>query len=196
MLYYPRNITPEKVNQLPLIHYEGKIHVIEDPKDELTCLEQLQKESLLGFDTETRPSYRSGVIYPPALVQFATSEAVYLIRLIKHKFTLLLTELMQNGNIIKTGVAVHDDVSELQTLAMFRPENLLDLSQVAARFNIKKKGLRNLAALFLERRISKNGQLSPWHQPRLSNKQIRYAATDAWISREIYLNMQKHGMIL
>lgn len=195
MFYYPRDITPDKVNQLPLIRYEGDIHIIDKPEDELRCLEQLQKESLLGFDTETRPTYRAGVFYPPALVQFATSDAVYLVRLTDHKFENLLKKVLGNKKIVKAGVAVHDDVSDLQGLVRFNPANFVDLSNVAERHSIKKKGLRNLAALFLQRRVSKNGRLSPWHQPRLSKKQIRYAATDAWVSRELYLQMKHHGLI-
>jgi len=195
VFYYPRDITPDKVNQLPLIRYEGDIHIIDKPEDELRCLEKLQKESLLGFDTETRPTYRAGVFYPPALVQFATSDAVYLVRLTDHKFETLLKKVLGNKKIVKTGVAVHDDVSDLQGLVKFNPANFVDLSNVAEKHSIKKKGLRNLAALFLQRRVSKNGRLSPWHQPRLSKKQIRYAATDAWVSRELYLQMKQHGLI-
>lgn len=196
MYYYPRDITPDKVNQLPLIRYEGKIHVIENPEDERRCLDKLQSESLLGFDTETRPTYRSGVFYPPALVQLAASDAVYLIRLTNHKFEALLTTLLESKKIVKAGVAVRDDVSDLQGLVRFNPQNFVDLSSIAEKYSIKKKGLRNLAALFLERRVSKNGRLSPWHQPKLTKKQIRYAATDAWISRELYLQMKHHGLIL
>ena len=195
-MYYAKEITPEKVNQLPLIRYEGAIHIIDKPEEEQWCIEHLQGEALLGFDTETRPTYRSGVYYPPALVQLAASDAVYLIRLTSHKFEGLLSSLLENEQIVKAGVAIHDDVSDLQGLVRFTPQNFVDLSSIADRYSIKKKGLRNLAALFLERRVSKNGRLSPWHQPKLTKKQIRYAATDAWISREIYLQMKHHGLIL
>ena len=181
---------------MPLVKYEGDIHIVDKPEDEVQCLERLQNETLLGFDTETRPTFRSGVFYPPALVQLAASDAVYLIRLTNYKFEHLLTTLLESKKIIKAGVAVRDDISDLQGLVMFNPQNFIDLSNVADRHRIKKKGLRNLAALFLERRVSKNGRLSPWHQPELSKKQIRYAATDAWISRELYLQMKQHGLIL
>ena len=144
------------------------------------------KETHLGFDTETRPSFKKGEYYPPALIQLATASCVYLFRISKTETFAPLLALLESQDILKTGVAIKDDVKELRRMEDFQPAGFVEIADITVKLGYENRGHRPLAALLLGGRISKAAQVSNWAREELDNKQIRYAATDAWISREIY----------
>jgi ribonuclease D len=192
---FPKRISKEEVRDLPLADYKGAIHIVTSAKSLKACLPKLLKEPVLGFDTETRPSFRKGVAHPIALLQFATQDAAYLIRLNQIGFSEGLQELLSSPNVVKAGVAIHDDIKGLQDLAPFVPQGFVELSALARKLGIVTCGLRNLAGIFLNLRVSKKAQLTNWEQAELTESQLQYAATDAWISREIYLFLQREGWL-
>ncbi|HKJ33575.1 MAG TPA: 3'-5' exonuclease [Balneolales bacterium] len=192
---YPQAITKQEINTLPLGRYQGDIHIITSQEKEQQAYEVLENETLLGFDTETRPAFTKGVIYPTSLLQLAGENAVYLFRLTHIGFPEKLQQILANPSITKVGVAIRDDLRELKNISKFYPTNFRDLNKIADQLNIQNKGLRNMAALFLGIRISKTNRVSPWHRPVLSAGQISYAATDAWASREIYLKIKSRSLL-
>jgi ribonuclease D len=149
---------------------------------------------VLGFDTETRPSFRKGKNYTPSLIQIALPDEVFLFHLNWLPLGADLIGLLEDPRVIKTGVAARDDMRELAKLSPFTPHGVVDLDEVAAKNGIKTPGLRSLAAMFLGLRISKGEQCSNWGNKALSPRQIRYAATDAWVSRAIYFSMRNAGL--
>jgi len=192
---YLQAITKEEVNTLPLGRFEGDIHIITSKKEEEKAYYELEDETLLGFDTETRPSFKKGIRYPTSLVQLAGEKAVYLFRLTHIGFPERLQDLLSNPSITKVGVAIRDDLKDLKRISKFHPTNFEDLNKIADYLNLQNKGLRNLTAMFLGFRISKTNRVSPWHKNQLSDGQITYAATDAWASREVFLQMKYANLI-
>lgn len=192
---YKRKITKAEINELPLKRYMGEIRIVRTPEELEDALVVLRRSSVLGFDTETRPTFRKGKINLPSLVQLACAEAVYLIQLSWMPFSEALATLLEDDAVIKTGVAVRDDIRDLQKLHAFQPGGIIDLGEVAKQFGLETHGLRNLAANFLHFRISKGAQCSNWSNKELGEQQILYAATDAWVSREIYLRMAELGLL-
>lgn len=175
--------------------YEGPIHVIQTPADARDAAETLSSETLLGFDTETRSAFRVGESYSPSLLQLAGAKEVFLFQI---ELTGLIPELcaiLSDSNILKSGVAIRDDVKELRKLVAFEPAGFVDLGDYAKRAKIKNLGLRGLGALMLGFRISKGEQVSNWAKRELTPSQIAYAATDAWVGREIYLQMDRRGLM-
>lgn len=193
---YLQAITKEEINTLPLGRYEGEIQLITSPEDEYQAYKELENETLLGFDTETRPAFTKGIRYPTSLLQLAGRNKVYLFRLTHLGFSEKLQDILSNPSIIKVGVAIKDDLKDLKRLNKFYPTNFGDLNKIADELNLQNKGLRNLAAMFLGIRISKTNRVSPWHRSNLTNGQIIYAATDAWASREVYLKIQDQSQII
>ncbi len=181
--------------QLPILRYDGPIHLVKTEADLQRASHDIQHEHVVGFDTETRPTFKKGQSHAPALVQIAASRAVYLFQLSHMDFSHALTELFGNPKLIKAGIALDRDLVDLRKLFMFEAKNFLDLSDVAKHRGLKQSGVRNLAGLFLEGRITKSMQTSNWAQPRLSEKQMRYAATDAWVCRELYLHFEQRGFL-
>tara|TARA_B100000886_G_scaffold170436_1_gene116682 strand:- start:235 stop:843 length:609 start_codon:yes stop_codon:yes gene_type:complete len=181
-----RKISKAQINELPLIAWEGEIKILESPEEMQAAAAVLANESHLGFDTETRPSFEKGDHYPPALIQLATEQCVYLFRISKTETFDPLVPILESPDILKTGVAIENDVKELRAMEDFTPSGFVEIADITVKLGYENRGLRALAGLLLKGRISKSAQVSNWARPELDNKQVGYAATDAWISREIY----------
>jgi len=184
-----RRISKAELNELPLIAWEGRIEILDTIETMEAAVAKLRAQPLLGFDTETRPTFKKGQYYPPALIQLGTADCVYLFRISRTKTFAPLLPLLEDAGILKTGVAIKDDVKELQAMEAFEPAGFVEITDLTVKQGIENRGLRALAGLLLGGRISKAAQVSNWARRELDPKQIRYAATDAWISRELYLKV-------
>jgi len=186
---WPR-MTKEQINALPIRKYQGAIHLIQRPEQVEQAVRQLKKEKVLGFDTETRPAFRSGQSYPPAVLQLAGEQAVYVFQLRNCHLAEALCGLLASPKIVKAGVGLDRDVQELNELAAFKPAGFVDVGELAKQAGCMNHGLRGLAALLLGFKVSKGSQTSNWAQETLTRTQIEYAATDAWVGRELYHKLQ------
>jgi len=190
------SIAHDELMALPVLRYGGSIRVVATDADLRHALHELRRERVLGFDTESRPTFRKGqAAHPPCLVQLAGQHTVYLFQLQQLDCSAALSTLLGNAHIVKTGVALSRDLLELRRLFPCEGANLLDLGDVAKKHGYKQTGVRNLTGLFLDGRITKGAQTSNWAQPKLSESQLRYAATDAWVCRELYLRFEKLGLL-
>ena len=190
-----RDVSRDEVNELPIRRYEGPVVLIETAQALEAAMADLRAERVAGFDTETRPAFRVGVSYPPALAQLATARAVYLFPLQRLDFEPEMVELMASERLVKAGVSVKDDLRQLQKLFSFEEKSIVELGDVVRRHGLKQSGVRNLAGLFLGYRVPKGSKTSNWAAPRLSAQQIAYAATDAWVCRELYLRFKELDLV-
>ena len=190
-----RDVSRDEVNELPIRRYEGPVVLIETAPALEAAMMDLRAERVAGFDTETRPAFRVGVSYAPALAQLATARSVYLFPLQRLDFEPEIAELMASPRLVKAGVSVKDDLRQLQKLFSFEEKSIADLGDVARRHGLKQSGVRNLAGLFLGYRVPKGSKTSNWAAARLSAQQITYAATDAWVCRELYLKFETLGLL-
>ena len=192
---YLRQITREEMNALPIRRYEGEVRLVESPGLLERAAEDILQEAAVGFDTETRPAFRKGESHLPSLAQVATARAVYLFPLQRLDCSGLLASLLGAPHIVNAGVALADDLRQLQQLFAFETAATLDLGHVARRHGLKQTGLRNLTGIFLGTRIPKGTKTTNWATPRLTPQQVTYAATDAWACRELYLRFQALGLL-
>ena len=188
-------LSKTEINSLPLRYYNGPIRIIQTAEQAKDASTILIKEKLLGFDTETRPAFNKGQSYLPSLLQLAGTKVVYLFQLSKCGLPDSITNLLSNVNIIKSGVAIDQDLIELQQILNFDPAGFIDLGDIARSNGLPHHGLRGLAAFLLNFRISKSSRTSNWSANQLTKKQIRYAATDAWLGRELYLKYKQINVI-
>ena len=188
-------LSKTEINSLPLRYYNGPIRIIQTAEQAKDACTILIKEKLLGFDTETRPAFNKGQSYLPSLLQLAGTKVVYLFQLSKCGLPDSITNLLSNVNIIKSGVAIDQDLIELQQILNFKPGGFIDLGDIARSNGLPHHGLRGLAAFLLNFRISKSVRTSNWSANQLTKKQIKYAATDAWLGRELYLKYKQINVI-
>jgi len=180
------SISKEAISQLPLKHFEGKIDVIEDANVVEELVSELETYDAIGFDTETKPSFQKGKINQVSLLQFSTSNKAYLFRLNKTGLHPALLRLLENPNIKKVGVGIRDDIKGLNRLTTFIHQGFIEIQDHVKRVGIEDTSLKKLAGLVLNFRVSKRQRLSNWEAPHLSEGQILYAATDAWVALELY----------
>lgn len=181
-----RTISKTEINQLPLIRWTGEIQILESIDQMSAAVEKLAGEAVLGFDTETRPSFNKGEYYPPALIQLSSADCVYLFRINRTQTLAPLRPILESATPLKVGVAIKDDVKALRKMEDFQADGFVEINDITQPLGYTNRSLRALAALLMHGRISKAAQVSNWARAQLDSKQIHYAATDAWISRELY----------
>lgn len=189
-----KNISKDAINELPIRRYEGRVVLVAGEEALAQAGEDLAQERVVGFDTETRPTFKVGQKYPPALAQVATARAVYLFQLQRADFSFALRTILESG-LVKAGVGIGDDIKALREVFPFSPGNIVDLGAAARRHDIERSGVRPLAALLLGFRIPKGAKTTNWAARELSPQQIAYAATDAWACRELYLKFEQLQML-
>ncbi len=183
---YLENITIEEITEYELSWFKGEIIVIDDLEKFREVFPRLRKSKILGFDTETKPSFKKGRKNIVSLIQLSNSELACLIRINKTGIPQELSDLLANPHITKVGVAIHDDIKFLSNVKKFAPGGFIDLQSYVRAFGIQSSGLKKLAAIVLGCRISKRQQVTDWEAVELSDAQKIYAATDAWVCYEIY----------
>ena len=194
-LEFLRAISREEIVNLPIRRYEGEVCFIASPHALERAMADIRRETVAGFDTETRPAFRKGESHLPCLVQVATARAVYLFPLQRLDFSAALGEILAAPGIAKVGVSLAHDLRQLKLLFPSAERSVIDAGLVARRYGLHQTGLRNLAAIFLGFRIPKGNRTSNWAAARLSSAQITYAATDAWACRELFLCFERLGML-
>lgn len=190
----PYSITKEEINELPLGQFEGKIYLIDRADQVEEAVDFLEDQRIIGFDTETKPSFKKGQFNHVSLLQLSTSEQAFLFRLNKIGFPDPLRNLLEKENLVKIGAAVHDDLKGLKKLTdSFFPLSFFDLNDELKKVGFHNVGVRNLSGMVLKIRISKSEQVSNWESEILTEKQQRYAATDAWACLEIFHVLREEG---
>ena len=187
------SIEKNEINILPVAHFDGEVILVNSHDLLDAAIKELKKNSILGFDTETRPSFKKGIKNKVALLQLATAKNSWLFRLNKIGLPTKLLDILEDPGIIKVGVAIRDDLIKLGELREFTPSGFVELADYVKKFDIQDNGLRKLAANVLKIKISKSQQLSNWEAEAYSPSQIRYAATDAWACFEIYHQLINYG---
>lgn len=197
---YKISISPEEIGALELASFPGVIEVVDSADSDAfhRAVRYLKRQKVVGFDTETRPTFTPDQhSNGTALLQLSGSENAYLFRLKKTGLPRSLAAILANPSILKVGAATLDDVRGLQKLAKFQPRGFVDLQNMVWEYGIKDKSVKKMTAIILGVKISKAQQLSNWEAEHLSESQLRYAATDAWVCREMYLKLihsQKHPL--
>ena len=188
---YNESITPKEMEKLDFASFPGKIQVIDSVGSEFNrAITYLRSQKIIGFDTETRPTFSPDQPrYGVALLQLSGPDKAFLFRINKMGMHRRLCNLLASEKVIKVGAAIHDDILGLQRKHDFAPSQFVDLQKIVCEWGIRDKSVKKMAAIILGFRVSKTQQLSNWEAETLSEAQCRYAATDAWVCREMYIKL-------
>lgn len=188
---FAQHIDKAAIQTLPVTFFEGEVIVVDKPEMVADAAAYLRQHTVLGVDTEARPSFKRGVHYPTALVQIATLERCYLFRLTHVGMPVEIAEIFANPDICKVGLAFKDDITGLRRRRDFKPANCVDLQSMVCKYGIMELGLQKIFAIIFGKKISKSQQLTNWENSHLTPEQARYASTDAWATLSIYLALQQ-----
>ena len=188
---YKKTIDKEEMKLYPPFIFSGEVSVINDPQQVSQAVNDLSRHRALGFDTETKPSFRKGEVNQVSLLQLATEERVYLFRLKLCGFQPSLRNLLADPDITKIGVGIRDDLRFLRRLGDFTPASFIDLQNYVSEFGIEEKSFSKLMAIIFNVKISKRQRTSNWEAPQFSEGQVRYAATDAWGALKMYQRLSE-----
>lgn len=189
---FASSVTVEEIEALEIASFPGVITVVQSSGSQEfdQAMEYLNAQKAIGFDTETKPCFVPKVPRNKmAILQLSGPDRAYIFRLQQVGVPPKLAALLGNPNILKIGAAVHDDIRGLQEYRKFIPKGFVDLQRLAPAYGIEEKSVRKMSAIILKKRVSKSQQLSNWESSHLSEAQLRYAAIDAWICREMYYKL-------
>lgn len=191
-------IDKEELAQLQAAHYEGTIRVVQSDAEALKAVAFLSKQKILGFDTETKPSFAKGKSNAVCLVQLSTNDTCFLFRLRENNCLEILRPLFENENILKIGLSLKDDFRAIRKQVEFNPAGFVELQTYVKPFGIEDNSLSKIFAIIFNKRISKSQRLTNWEADFLTEKQKSYAALDAWATLRIYeeLERQKDNIII
>ena len=190
-----KKLSKNEINSLPQIKFNGDVEVLSSNDNVQAAVNYLMNYDLIGFDTETKPTFVKGPLNPPSIMQLACIDKVYIFQLDNEYLYKKLFPILSNENITKCGVSVDRDLIELMYLSPFDPLSFVDLGNIARYYDVPHHGLRGLVAMFLKHRISKGAQISDWSKTVLSPSQITYAATDAWISLKLFEAFEQNDLL-
>jgi len=190
------SVSDEELKALEYRSFNGEIFLIDSIEKFYEVLPRLRSYSTFGFDTETKPSFKKGIVHKVSLLQLSTGSEAFLFRLNLIGLPNELAAILSDRQITKTGAAIHDDIKLLQIRRKFVQEGFVELQTMVGEFGIKDIGLKKMAAIILGFKISKRQQVTDWDSKVLTEAQILYAATDAWICYEIYRTLLQHTQLL
>lgn len=189
---FKESISKEELTDLPLKWFDGEIVLVDSQEKAKMAANILSGYPIIGFDTETRPSFKKGVVNQVSLLQLSTKNQAFLFRTNHIGLPPEIVDILVNPGIIKPGVAIRDDIKGLQVIRKFKPAGFVELQDYAKDLGIQDFSLKKMVAIVLGFRISKTQQLSNWEADYLSEAQMIYAATDAWTALKIYENFIKN----
>ncbi len=183
---YTLRIDKEKIHEMELVHYDGPIYVIDTLSQVRPAVAVLQRQLVVGFDTETRPSFKKGVTHKMALMQLATPEECFLFRVNRIGIPQVLADFLADPQCLKVGLSLRDDFAKLHTVTGVEPQGFVDLQEFVRDYKIGEASLQKIFAILFNKKISKGQQLTNWEIDKLSESQQQYAAIDAWACGKIY----------
>lgn len=187
MTDYQPTIDKKLISEMPKVVFPGRIIIIYTEDDARKAVAYLNRCSVVGVDTETRPSFKKGKVNSVALLQVAASDTCFLFRLNRIGIPDFLEEFLQN-DVLKIGLSLRDDFNMLRRANNKDPRvgNWIELQDYVSRFGIQEKSLQKIYAILFGEKISKSQRLSNWEADVLTEAQQQYAATDAWATLRIY----------
>ena len=181
----------ETIGELPRAVFTGRIEVIQTVQKAEKAVKYLMQEPILGFDTETKPSFKKGQINQVSLLQVSSKKICFLFRLDQIDLPDCLIRLLSDNDILKIGLSWKDDLHGLIKRRPFTPGRFVEIQDLVGEFGIKDLSLQKLFANIFKQKISKSQRLSNWEAVPLSDSQMVYAATDAWACIVLYEELMR-----
>ena len=189
------SIDKQTINEMPRVTFPGRIHIIDSISQVRSAVNALRTSPIIGFDTETRPSFRRGERHSIALLQLSTPTDAFLFRINKTGIPDPLKQFLEDPQCIKVGLSTTDDFHQLANVCDIHPAGFIELQELVKTYHITDMSLQKIYAILFQQKISKSQQLTNWEAPQLSDAQQAYAAIDAWACLRILHYLQDGNFI-
>ena len=175
------------------------IHLVATPENVAAALEVIMNTPVVGFDTESRPTFRKGQKSEgPHVLQFATEQGAYIFQTLHKHCKPAVVEILRAKQVAKIGFGLNDDIARISEKFHIRPKSIIDLDFTFKRsFGYKNSiGVKSAVALLFSQRFTKSHKAttSNWANTALTEKQLRYAANDAYAAIIVYRELEKRGV--
>ncbi len=182
-------ITKEQLAEMSTVNFPGHITVVDTAEEAKSAVSFLMTQKVVGFDTETKPSFRKGHVNTVSLIQVSTADHCYLFRLKKCGFGEDLRAFLETEDVVKVGLSLHDDFMMIHRVEEFTPGGFVDLQTMVKDYGITDISLQKIYGIIFGKRISKSQRLSNWEATSLTDRQQAYASIDAWACLRIYCHL-------
>jgi RNA polymerase sigma factor for flagellar operon FliA len=154
------------------------------------ALAALLSAEVIGFDTESKPTFLKGEQSTgPHLVQLALETRVYLFQIPRLPAAPALKTILESPRVLKVGFGLGNDLSVLRSRLDIELNNFLDLGEaLRSAGHPGTVGAKIAVAHFFAARLQKSKKIgtSNWASPHLAERQVRYAADDAQVALRVY----------
>jgi ribonuclease D len=186
MIYIKEKIDKTEVAEMEVVSFPGRIIVIQTEQEAEKAVEYLLRFPMVGIDTETRPSFKRGIMHKVALLQVSTYDTCFLFRLNMIGMCPPVERLLSHPTLVKVGLSLKDDINMLHRLGDFAGNNFIDLQNIVGQVGIRDMSLQKIYANLFGQKVSKRQRLTNWEADVLDDRQKEYAAIDAWVCLKIY----------
>lgn len=175
------------------------VSLVASSRDALNAFNELSRHTVVGFDTESRPTFhRHERSEGPHVIQFATLNAAFIFQVHVRETWDVLGKLLASSTLIKAGFGLANDLRHLHRKFGITPAAMLDLNHVFHHFGHRHSiGARGAIALLFRQRFLKSKHLttSDWATKHLTDNQLLYAANDAYAAIRVYTALAAQGLI-
>lgn len=186
MIRIKEKIDKAEVAEMEVVTFPGRIIVIQTEQEAEKAVEYLLRFPMVGVDTETRPSFKRGIMHKVALLQVSTYDTCFLFRLNMIGMCAPVVRLLSHPTLVKVGLSLRDDIHMLHQLGEFPSNNFIDLQNIVGQVGIRDMSLQKIYANLFGQKVSKRQRLTNWEADVLNDAQKTYAAIDAWACLKIY----------
>ena len=168
----------------------ARIRLVANAGDVDAAYTALAGQSHVGFDTESRPTFLRGEQSDgPHVLQFATLQHAYVFQLHVPQAGAAVAALLESRTVTKVGFGLDSDKTQIRAKLQIEPRGVLDLDTVFRERGYRKSvGVKSAIAIVLHQRFSKSKRIgtSNWSSRHLDERQLLYAANDAYAAMQVF----------
>ncbi len=192
------NSPPSKTEIANLEEYAGlpldRIFVVADEAQAALAVNEIMSAGTVGFDTESKPTFFKGQKSSgPHVLQFATADKAFIFQSHIVESQPAIISLLEADLLTKVGFGLKGDLRQIASRFGIHPNGIVDLDRSFRHLGYKDViGVRSAIAILFNRNLRKSKFISTtdWSATRLNDRQLIYAANDAFAALAVFQALQ------
>lgn len=163
-----------------------RIHVVSTAAEAQLALDAMSAARAVGFDTESKPTFHKGEeSRGPHVLQFATTREAWVFQVHVTECHPALLRILASEAVLKIGFGLRSDIDNISRRFGVPPQGIVDLNATFRKMGYTKTiGAKQAVAMLFRQRMQKSKSTSTtnWSNHKLTDRQILYAANDAYVA--------------